>query len=177
MQVGLPLLADARLHWGAASFGTLMSAHGGGVLLGNALTVAGVLSTKGWLGIRLLTIDGIAGLLLAALALVQSTWVGVGLLLALGVVRGFVQVAIYSWIQQRVPPERMGRTMSVVMLAFFGAAPLSAAGAGLALRYATLTQMFVGAGLAMAVIALAGTRMSSIRSLRGIDETARPDAT
>jgi hypothetical protein len=36
--------------------------------------------------------------------------------------------------------------------------------------------MFVGAGLAMAVIALAGTRMSSIRSLRGIDETARPAA-
>jgi hypothetical protein len=76
---------------------------------------------------------------------------------------------MYSWIQHRVPPERMGRTMSVVMLAFFGVAPLSAVGAGLALRHATLTQMFVGAGLAMTVIALAGTRMSSIRSLRGID--------
>jgi MFS family permease len=176
VQVGLPLLADARLHWGAASFGTLMSAHGGGVLIGNALMGAGVLSTKGRLGIRLLTIDGIAGLLLAALALVQSTWVGAGLLLALGVARGSVQVAMYSWIQQRVPPERIGRTMSVVMLAFFGAAPLSAVGAGLALRHATLTQMFVAAGLAMVVIALAGTRMSSIRSLRGIDETARPAA-
>jgi MFS family permease len=173
VQVGLPLLADARLHWGAASFGTLMSAYGGGVLIGNALTGSGVISTKGRLGLRLLTIDLVAGLLLAALALVQSTLAGAALLLALGIGAGFAQVAMYSWMQARVPPERMGRTMSVAMLTFFGVAPLSAAAAGLVLKHATLTQLFVGAGLTMSAIALAGTQTSSMRSLRGHEDSAR----
>ncbi len=172
VQVGLPLLADARLHWGAASFGTLMSAHGGGVLLGTVLTGAGVLSTKGRLGIKLLTIDVVCGVLLAALALVQSTWVGAVLLLALGTLGGFVQVAMFSWIQQRIPPERMGRTMGVVMFIFIGVAPLSAAGAGLALRHVTLTEMFVGTGIALTTIALLASRASSIRALRA--HTAPP---
>jgi MFS family permease len=176
VQVGLPLLADARLHWGAASYGTLMSAYGGGVVIGNALTGSGVISTKGRLGLRLLSIDIFAGLVFAALALVQSTWVGACLLLALGVAGGFAQVAMYSWMQQRVPPERMGRTMSVAMLVFFGVAPLSAAGAGLALKHVTLTQLFVGAGMAMVVIALAGMQTESMRSLRGHEDTARQTA-
>jgi MFS family permease len=172
VQVGLPLLADARLHWGAASFGMLMSAHGGGVLLGTMLTGTGVLSTRGRLGIKLLSIDVACGLLLAALALVQSTWVGAGLLLVLGTCGGFVQVAMFSWIQQRIPPERMGRTMGVVMFVFIGVAPLSAAGAGLALRHATLTEMFVATGLALTTLALFGSRVTGIRTLRA--HTAPP---
>jgi MFS family permease len=175
VQVGLPLLAEQRLHAGAASFGTLMSAHGAGVLLGTLLTGAGVLSPRGRLGVKLLSIDIGAGLLLAALALVQSTWIGVGLLLPLGIASGFVQVAMFSWIQQRIPPERMGRTMAVVMFVFIGVAPISSACAGLALRNATLTEMFVAAGLALSAIALAGTRLTSIRDLRSGD-APRPSA-
>jgi hypothetical protein len=153
----------------------LMGAHGGGVLLGTLLTGSGVLSTRGRLGLKLLTIDVVAGLSLAAIALVQSTLTGAGLLLALGIAGGFVQVAMFTWIQQRIPPERMGRTMAVVMFVFIGVAPLSAAGAGVALRHANLTQLFVAAGLAMSAIALAGTRLTSIRGLRG-SEAARPGA-
>jgi MFS family permease len=175
VQVGLPLLAEQRLHAGAASFGTLMSAHGAGVLLGTLLTGAGVLSSRGRLGLKLLAIDIVAGLLLAALALVQSTWTGVGILLPLGIAGGFVQVAMFSWIQARIPPERMGRTMAVVMFVFIGVAPLSSACAGLALRHATLSEMFVATGLTMSAIALAGTRLTSIRGLTAGD-APRPSA-
>ena len=138
----------------------------------HVLTGTGVLSTKGRLGIKLLSIDVVCGLLLAALALVQSTWVGASLLLVLGICGGFVQVAMFSWIQQRIPPERMGRTMGVVMFVFIGVAPLSAAGAGLALRHVTLTEMFVGTGLALTTIALLGSRVTGIRTLRA--HTAPP---
>jgi MFS family permease len=166
VQVGLPLLADARLHHGAASFGTLMSAHGGGVVIGTLLTGAGVLTTKGRLGIKLLGIDAMAGLFLAAIALVQSTWVGAGLLLVLGVAAGFVQVAMFSWIQRRIPPERMGRTMGIVMFTFIGMSPLSSAGAGLVLKQVSLTTLFVGAGLVLTSIALFASQLTNIRTLR-----------
>lgn len=171
VQVGLPLLAADRLHWGAASFGMLMGAHGGGVLLGAVLTGAGVLSTGGRLGLKILSIDALGGLLLAALALVQSTWAGAALLLALGIAGGFVQVAVFSWIQRRIPPERMGRTMGLVMFTFMGLAPLSSAGAGLALKHTDLTTLFLSAGLAMTAIALFGSTRSGIRALRSDDQT------
>jgi hypothetical protein len=79
---------------------------------------------------------------------------------------------MFSWIQQRIPPERMGRTMGVVMFVFIGVAPLSAAAAGLLLRHVNLTEMFVGTGLALATIALLGSRVTGIRTLRA--QTAPP---
>lgn len=41
-----------------------------------------------------------------------------------------MQVAVITWIQRRVPPVMLGRTMSILMFIIMGLTPLSAALAG-----------------------------------------------
>lgn len=146
MQVALPVLANTRLE-GASALGVLMGVHGAGTLAGMALT--------GWLGkvrigtfgTTILVADGVSGLLLLPMGLVDATWQAAAVLVLLGVIGGCMQVAVFSWIQQRVPREMLGRAMSIFMFIFMGLAPLSAAIAGLLLNYLSLGQMFFGAGV------------------------------
>ena len=77
-----------------------------------------------------LTIDSVAGLAPASLAPVHSSLGGAVLLAGTGMLAGITQIAIVSWIQSRVAPEMMGRSMSVLMFTFMGLVPLSAAVAG-----------------------------------------------
>jgi MFS family permease len=154
MQVAMPLLASERLH-GAAALGLLMGAQGAGSLLGMALS--GVLGRRrlGNLGVTLLVVDGIAGLLLMPLGLITASWQGMLLIAAIGVLGGYIQVAVFTWIQQQVAPNMLGRMMSIFMFVFMGLAPLAAAGAGWLASFLSLPALFVGAGLALSVAALA----------------------
>jgi MFS family permease len=174
IQVGLPMLADTRLDLGAASLGILMTANGGGMLVGSMLSGLAAKLVRNRLGLMVLGIDGLAGLALAALGLDHSTLTGAALLATTGILGGIVQVTIVSWIQRRVAPEMMGRTMSVLMFTFMGLGPLSAAIAGSLLKLVSLPTMFAAAGLALTAIAL--TCMSS-PALRSIGMPARtPEA-
>ncbi|WP_342119628.1 MFS transporter [Pseudoduganella sp. OTU4001] len=161
MQVALPVLAKERLHDGSA-FGMLMAAHGAGCLLGmgwsafssrrNGATPANRMR----IGLMALGIDAIAGLLLLPLGAITALWQGGLLLLALGALQGLINVVIFTWIQQRVPPQMIGRTMSIFMFILFGLAPLSAALTGWLLQYVSLQEMFVGGGFVLlACVALA----------------------
>jgi MFS family permease len=152
--VALPLLASERLH-GASALGLLMGAHGAGALAGMALS--GIVGKRraGTLGITLLLVDGMAGVLLMPLGLVTASWQGMLVLLALGVLGGFVQVAVFTWIQQRVAPALLGRMMSIFMFVFMGLAPLTAAAAGWLASLVSLSALFAGAGLFLSVAALA----------------------
>jgi MFS family permease len=154
MQVALPLLASERLH-GASALGLLMGAHGGGALAGMALSGISAKRRAGTLGITLLLVDGMAGVLLMPLGLVTASWQGMLVLLALGVLGGFVQVAVFTWIQQRVAPAMLGRMMSIFMFVFMGLAPLTAAAAGWLASLVSLSALFAGAGLFLSVAALA----------------------
>eukprot|EP01034_Spumella_vulgaris_P028017 gene28016-34809_t len=135
--LALPLLASQNLH-GAASFGILSGAHGAGSLIGMALSGAGVRLRFGTFGATLLAVDAIAALLFAPLGFITATWQGAGLLLAMGVLGGFIQIAVFSWIQGSVPPRMLGRAMSIFMFIFMGLAPLSAAAIGALLLHVTL---------------------------------------
>jgi len=165
LQVGLPVLADTRLDHGAASLGILMTANGGGMLLGGFLSGWASRLARGRLGLMILCNDGLAGLALAALAFDHSTVMGAALLACTGVFAGIAQVAVVSWIQRRVPPAMMGRTMSVLMFAFLGLGPLSAAFAGSLLKLVPLPAMFAAAGLALTAIALACMGNPALRSI------------
>jgi hypothetical protein len=165
LQVGLPVLANSRLDMGAASLGILMTANGGGMLLGSALSGSATRWFKGRLGLLVLTIDSVVGLALATLALVHSTVGGAVLLAVTGALGGIAQIAIVSWIQRRVAPEMMGRTMSVLMFTFMGLGPLSAAVAGSLLKVISLTGLFVGAGLLLSAIALSCMGSPALRSI------------
>ena len=165
LQVGLPILADTRMDLGAASLGILMTANGGGMLLGSFLSGMVTRSVRGRLGLMVLAIDSLVGAALAALALVHSTITGAVLLAATGVLGGIVQIAIITWIQRRVAPEMMGRTMSVLMFTFMGLGPISAAIAGSLLNVISLTALFAGAGLMLCAIALSCMSSPALRSI------------
>lgn len=165
LQVGLPVLADTRMDLGAASLGILMTANGGGMLLGSFLSGIASRYARGRLGLMVLTIDSLAGIALASLALVHSTITGAALLASTGVLAGIAQIAIISWIQRRVAPEMMGRTMSVLMFTFMGLGPISAAVAGSLLSVISLTWLFAGAGLLLSTIALICMTSPALRSI------------
>jgi MFS family permease len=165
LQVGLPVLADTRMDLGAASLGILMTANGGGMLLGSVLSGFASRVVRGRLGLMVLAIDCIAGLALAALSAVHSTITGAVLLAVTGVLAGIAQIAIVSWIQRRVAPEMMGRAMSVLMFTFMGLGPISAAVAGSLLKVISLTSLFAGAGLLLSAIALGCMRSHALRSI------------
>lgn len=152
IQVGLPVLADTRLQ-GASALGLLLGAHGVGSLAGMALTgVAGHLRLRN-LGTTLLLVDALVGALLLPLAFISATWQGVAINAVIGVLTGFMQVAVFTWIQQRVPRAMLGRTMSMFMFIFMGLAPLAAALAGWLLQWMSLGALFTAASLFLVVAA------------------------
>lgn len=165
IQVGLPVLANSRLDLGAASLGLLMTANGGGMLVGGFLSRVVARAASGRLGVLVLCMDTLAGLALAALALVHSTLHGAWLLAGVGVLAGIAQIAVVSWIQQRVPPALMGRTMSLLMFTFMGIGPVSAAVAGSLLKVVSLGTLFAGAGLSLSAIALGCLASPALRAI------------
>jgi len=173
MQVAMPLLASERLH-GASALGLLMGAHGAGALGGMALS--GVLGRRrlGNLGLTLLLVDGLAGILLMPMGLVTRSWQGMLLMGAVGLLSGYIQVAVFTWIQQRVAPQMLGRMMSIFMFVFMGLAPLSATVAGWVASHVALPSLFVGGGLCLGVTALAAGLFTPMARLS--DAAAAPAA-
>lgn len=165
IQVGLPVLANNRMDLGAASLGILMTANGGGMLVGGFLSRLVARAVRGRLGMLVLCMDTLAGVALAALALAHSTMYGALLLAGVGVLAGIAQIAIVTWIQQRVPPAMMGRTMSLLMFTFMGIGPVSAAVAGSLLKVLSLGALFAGTGLALSAIALACLAHPALRRI------------
>lgn len=164
MQVALPLLASERLH-GASGLALMMGAHGTGALAGMALSATLGRRRVVNLGITLLLVDGLVGLLLAPLGLVTHGWQGVLLLVAIGVLGGFVQVAVFTWIQQSVPQAMLGRMMGIFMFVFMGLAPLAAAAAGWLATLLSLKALFAAAGLSLTAAALLAWLFTPMSSL------------
>jgi len=149
MQVALPLLAKERLHDGSA-FGLLVAAHGAGMMLGMAASAVSARKFGAMrLGVAMLAVDVMAGFFLLPLGAITETWQGIVLLVLLGLTPGYMQVAVFTWLQSRVQPQMMGRTMSIFMFIFLGLAPLSAAFAGWLLQQLPLVVMFAGCGVVL----------------------------
>lgn len=162
LQTALPLLASSTPALGTAGYGVMLGAHGAGTLLG--LTIAGMRPhwRIGTLGLTLLSFDAIVGLLFIPMGWIAAAWQGAGLLLGVGLLGGYMQVLLFTWLQRRVAPAMMGRTMSLFMFVFVGLAPLSAAAAGGLLRVVPLQAVFAGTGallVGIVVLAAAGSRM------------------
>ena len=173
LQVGLPLLAKTRLDQGAAAFGLLMTANGAGMLVGGIVSTPFTRLMRGRLGLMVLSLDSLAGLAFATLSVVHSTLAGAALLVVVGCFAGTVQIAIVTWLQRRVEPAMMGRTMSFMMFTFLGLAPLAAALAGALLKLIPLAALFLGSGLALSLIALTCLSRPNLRAIR-LQSTATP---
>jgi MFS family permease len=151
--VGIPVLANTRLAEGAAAFGIIMSAFGGGALLGILLSNVLPPLKSEHLGPVLLLTSSFLGIGVALMPLFTSTAVIAAIALVIGVTNGYFKIIFFTWLQKRVPRELMGRVMSLLFFCSIGLAPVSNALAGVILQI-NLNLLFVGGGVLMAVLSL-----------------------
>jgi hypothetical protein len=172
IHIALPLLASTQLNGDASAFGVLIGAHGAGTLAGMVLSSMFPGLKARSFGMTILVVDALVGALFIPMGQVSATWQGAGLLLAIGVLGGFIQVAVFTWIQMRVAPAMLGRAMSLFMFIFLGLTPVSAALTGWLLRSVPLNTVFVGSGallIGMVALALVATQLPKV-------PYARPEA-
>jgi hypothetical protein len=169
VQVAIPVLAQ-EVGGNAAAFGLLAGAYGAGSLGGMIVSGARPGLRLGSFGTTILAIDGIIGLLFVPLGFIDATWQGVLLLLAIGILGGFLQVNIFTWLQARVAPAMLGRTMALFMFIVMGIAPMSSSVTGWILRSVSLRELFVASGGMLVAIVFAAFLLSGIRSVT--DRTA-----
>jgi hypothetical protein len=171
VQVALPVLAAERLPGGAAALGLMLAVHSLGSLAGMAVSGLRPRWRLSTLGGTMLLIDGSAGVVLLAFGHVHAAWQGALLLLPLGGLVGFVQVAVLSWLQKRIPPEMLGRSMALFMFILMGLAALASAAAGAALRVLDVTELFTAAALCLLVVVSVGALFTPMRRIAYLEAT------
>lgn len=124
------------------------------------------------LGMTILAVDALVGLLFMPMGRISALWQGLALLLAIGLLGGYMQVMVFTWIQRRVAPAMLGRAMSVFLFIFMGLAPLSSAATGWLLRWVALPTLFASAGGALLALSMLALAVSPMR--RVSDEGAAP---
>lgn len=161
--VGLASLANTKFAGGAAAFGAMLSALGGGLLLGTF--IVGATYGKHSFGKTILLLTSFLGLGLTLLGLAPSVVWACVLMALIGLVAGYIQVLVASWLQIKSDPQMRGRVMSVVMLSAYGLTPLSYVLTG-ALVQISVSFMFIATG-SLLLVALALCALgSSGRALR-----------
>lgn len=128
--VGIPVIARTRFPEGATAFGLLMSAFGGGALLG--IILAGILPKpqNKLLGTVLLSVISLMGIGLAIIGIAPTLTIAGLAALMMGTANGYTNILMITWLQQKIAPEMIGRIMSLVMFAAVGLNPVSTALAG-----------------------------------------------
>jgi MFS transporter len=161
MVIGLPVLAKTHFVEGAAAMGIILSAFGGGALLGALL--AGALPTPRRVGITTMALIAFAGILLSSFGFVSSLPAAgvIGAVMAISV--GYVNVYASSAIQKLVAPEAMGRVMSLLMLGSFGFMPISVMLAGFLVDI-NLSALFIGAGVLLVIISALSAANREVRA-------------
>ncbi len=162
--VGIPVLADIRFAEGAAAFGVIMSAFGGGNFLGILLAGALPKPTPQRLGVVLLLVVGSIGFGLAGLGFAPSTAVAALTALAIGIAEGYIMIMFTTWLQNRTPLRMLGRMMSLLTFASVGLIPISTALSG-ALIELNSTGLFVGAGALMVLTVAIAAHNPETRSM------------
>ncbi|HVR52066.1 MAG TPA: MFS transporter [Pseudorhodoferax sp.] len=169
VQIAVPVLASSTGGLGAAAFGSLLGAHGAGTLAG--MVLSGLLPRLRLrsLGLTILLFDAVIGLLFTPMGLITAIWQGVVLMLAIGLLGGFMQVRVFTWIQQRVPPALIGRAMSLFMFIFMGLAPVSAAATGWVMQSVGLHTLFMACGASLLLLVALAFAMTPVRAIQDAD--------
>jgi MFS family permease len=150
--VGVPFMADHTLGGGSATFGILLSAYGGGAVVG-ALAAGRRVPRLGTLVLG--TAFGM-GVALGLLGVAPNVGTAFGLLVAIGLGAGFLNVHIFSWLQARTAEKMRGRVMSIVLLGAFSLSPISYALTGAIVDLAPVALMFAAAAAIVVAATLAG---------------------
>ena len=159
--VVIPVLSATRFAGGAAAFGIIMSAFGGGALLG--MVLAGVLPkppAKYIISMILVVISSM-GIAWALLGMVTSTLLAALLALAMGTANGYIEIMLITWVQKRTPAQMQGRMMSLAMFVTMGLTPVSTPIAGALIKLNPTLFLLVTGGLAAALSLVAALNFLS----------------
>lgn len=143
--VGASALAFRRFG-GPTALGVMLSAIGGGALLG--MIIAGSAKRLPRHRTLILFILLLVAAGLALLAVVPTVWWAAAVIAPIGIAAGIGNVVVLTDLQHRTPPEMLGRVMSLVMLTAIGLTPISYAAAG-ALAEISLETLFFSATAAV----------------------------
>jgi hypothetical protein len=146
--VGLASLANVKFAGGAAAFGAMLSSLGGGLLVGTL--IVGATHAKYSFGKTILWLTTGLGFGLTLLGLVPNVIWACVLMAVIGIISGYTQVLMASWLQTKSDPQMRGRVMSVVMLSAYGLTPLSYVLTG-ALTQISVSFMFIVTGLLLLI--------------------------
>jgi MFS family permease len=142
--VGLATLANVKFAGGATAFGAMLSALGGGLLMGTLLV--GGIHTRFNFGKSILLLTTGLAIGLALLGIVPNVIWACVLMALMGIIAGYLQVLMQTWLQTKSDPKIRGRVISVVMLSAYGLTPLSYVLTG-ALTQISISFMFRITGL------------------------------
>jgi MFS family permease len=173
LDVGLPIVAYSRLPEGAAAFGLIMSAFGGGSLLGMVAATVLPPLPRAHFGSILLALFSLSGVCLALLALISSTPIVLLDSVIAGTILGYSNITYITWLQRRIPRQLMGRVMSLMMFGSVALVPISMALSGALVRI-SLDAVLVGGGLGMAGLAVLGLLSRSVRAM-GLEPTVNEE--
>ncbi len=151
ISVGIPVLADARYSGGAAAFGIILSAFGGGSLVGVIVAGARRRPSARRFPMLMLGLTAAMGIGLALLGLLSSLVPAAVVAALMGLGQGYVVIQFITWLQLRTAPHMLGRMMSVLLFAVVGLTPLSSTVAGALIQWSPSAVM-VGAGVLMVAI-------------------------
>jgi MFS family permease len=155
-QTLLPLVAGEHLHGGPHTLGILMGASGLGALA-SALYLASRTSSVGLERLVAACSFGLAASLVL-LELADSTLAAVPILFSVGVCLMMQPAATNTIVQTNIEPDRIGRVMSLYVMAFFGGAPLGALAEGQLAKMVGAVHAFAIAGVCVAACGFAFVR-------------------
>lgn len=153
--VGLAALAQIKFAGGATAFGAMLSSLGGGLVIGTLVVNSLHARFSFERSIRWL-MTGL-GIGLTLLGLVPNVIWACVLMAVIGMISGYIQVLVSTWLQTKSDPQMRGRVMSVVMLSAYGLTPLSFVLTGALTQHVSVSFMFLVTGILL-VIALAFCR-------------------
>jgi len=171
--VALPSLAHGPLHAGAAGYGVILAAFGGGALLGTLLV--------GQVGrLRRPVVVGSLAYLAEALCMGFAPYLGsvagvAAAMVGLGVANGFGNVLTITAFQRWAPPGTLGRLTGLLILTSFGVYPVSVAIAAAFVRDLGPAPFFPFAAAALAAAVLAGLSQRAWRDF-GAPQAAAQEA-
>jgi MFS family permease len=174
LAVSIPVLSATRFAGGAAAFGTIMSAFGGGALLGMVLSSVLPKPAPRRTIATLLVVVSCEGIALALMGLVASTLLAALLAVALGTADGYSSITLLTWVQKRTPPEMRGRTMSLVQFVGIGLVPVSTPIAGALLKLNPTLFLLLAGGLMTALSLLSA--LNFLAREKDMAEPATPQA-
>jgi Major Facilitator Superfamily len=150
IQIGFTALAKFRFN-SSADFGALITTASLGALIGTL--AAGVWHIKKDLRLMILGACAIMAVLLLVLGLDLPFWSVLSIAGLLGIIAGYTNIFVVSWLQGNIGTNFRGSVMSALVLGSTGLAPISLAVSGLLVQLG-FPILFVSAGVTLSLVAI-----------------------